>query len=1211
MDVGNPGGAWRLTARRSGFALVGVVAVLTLLALVGVGFLALSAIEVRKGSRKGERALAKANARLAMVEAIGQLQRHLGPDQRVSAAAAILSDPAEPHWTGAWRTDNEDGGSFWVRDPETGSLQDLRMAEEWEAGEEVLAWLVSGGAEPTSALPAGESVELVGAGSVAAEDGRVRAPVVEITGSDGGRQRLAWWVGDLGVRANVSVPDAYAGREIDPSRPENGGYNRVLTSQQADAAVMEGGVSFENEERPKLASEGMAEVGAEERPAWAARHYHDFTVHSSGVLADVREGGLKADLTAYFAGRRGRVPPLGPLPGLNDDAPIIGAPAWAPRFRLASPRFGVLHDWARRVVSFSGRDVESVPPEIDAGAGGGSEDLALVNESPARLKGATQTSLQPILVEGSFFLKITTFRIADPPEQLFQLRHNLYPRVVLWNPYNVELTLDPAIVMIQGNGRQEFWTYNRRFDSKGNFVGFSESQWLSFEGGRSTRADFVGKNGIKSSIGYHDPYIGSYYFAIPRTVFEPGECLVFSAARAAEYDGQSPYRPGPYNLANNLLSCEVGPDPAVCYYVSGSDIGGGISFRPTRYWYEPTPAWSSDGRGVVNQVDDSRVVMKAIGNESVVTYESFDELAQLAYISASLQYGAGREPRIAWDDRSKVEVELLDRDNPRAQIPPDVRTREGIRLRWFEEHVSNFLNSGALAGSPRYLEEAPFANWNLRAAYAMRSPWENLGGTMASDFSGGGPWFFGIYTRDLYDESVGWAGQAPLFFDGRYHGNPFGPPQEGRERYILFELPRAETGLVSLGQLQHAKVSEFVWHPSFPIGNSLADPRLGEDGLDGTVPRGENRAEDALGGFERRVIGWSDDGERSDGPDEWAAVGRAILHSVPHEDNVVYDLSYELNHALWDRYYLSGGDKRAMARFLADAARNPLPSGRMRLSRATAGEATSDRLSNFHRAAYHLEVEGAFNVNSTRVEAWKAVLAATRGTGFGGEEGAAAGSPFPRMLDPAAGAWRAGDAPEDDAAWAGFRALSDDEIGRLAEAIVEEVKARGPFLSLADFVNRRLTNDETGKRGVLQAAIDRAGLNAAFEEAYALSNDESLPDYQHPDNIRDATRLEQTLKPETKAWGAPGFLTQGDLLQVLGPMLTARSDTFVVRAYGSATSADGRTTAEAWCEAVVQRTPKPLEADETGLNSERAGEEGDFGRQFVIKGFRWLAPDEV
>ena len=95
------------------------------------------------------------------------------------------------------------------------------------------------------------------------------------------------------------------------------------------------------------------------------------------------------------------------------------------------------------------------------------------------------------------------------------------------------------------------------------------------------------------------------------------------------------------------------------------------------------------------------------------------------------------------------------------------------------------------------------------------------------------------------------------------------------------------------------------------------------------------------------------------------------------------------------------------------------------------------------------------------------------------------------------------------------------------------------------------------------------------------------------------------------AWGAPGFLTQGDLLQVLGPTLTARSDSFVIRAYGNATDPSGAVSASAWCEVIVQRTPEPLDPDETGLNPARAGEDGDFGRRFVVIGFRWLSAQEV
>jgi len=266
-----------------------------------------------------------------------------------------------------------------------------------------------------------------------------------------------------------------------------------------------------------------------------------------------------------------------------------------------------------------------------------------------------------------------------------------------------------------------------------------------------------------------------------------------------------------------------------------------------------------------------------------------------------------------------------------------------------------------------------------------------------------------------------------------------------------------------------------------------------------------------------------------------------------------------------------------------------------------------DAVADFHRAASALLVDGAFNVNSTRVEAWKTLLASTRACGYGGEDKV----PFPRVLDAPEGAWTDEASSTSEKTWAGYRELSSDEIDRLARAIVDEVKLRGPFLSLSDFVNRRLSEDETGRMGALEAAIRKAGLNSSLAAEYPLDNKTSLPDYKHPDNISDATRLEQTLKPESKAWGAPAWLTQGDLLQVLGPALSARSDSFVVRAYGDAVDAKGAVTARAWCEAVIQRMPDPIHPDDSGINSRNAGDEKDFGRRLVIASFRWLSSEEI
>jgi hypothetical protein len=243
-------------------------------------------------------------------------------------------------------------------------------------------------------------------------------------------------------------------------------------------------------------------------------------------------------------------------------------------------------------------------------------------------------------------------------------------------------------------------------------------------------------------------------------------------------------------------------------------------------------------------------------------------------------------------------------------------------------------------------------------------------------------------------------------------------------------------------------------------------------------------------------------------------------------------------------------------------------------------------------------------VHSISKEAWKAVLGSTNDTGY--SEGG--GVPFPRVLNPPEGGWLDG-RPQDPEAMAGFRSLSEAEIDRLAEEIVREVKERAPFFGLADFINRRLVDSPHGEKGPLEAAISRAGINQGFDAAYPLDNRNPLPNVSF-DNMVDTTRLDQTLKPDSVAWGIPGYLTQGDVVQVIGSTLRPRSDSFVVRAYGESVDSDGKVRARAWCEAIVQRTPEPVDPDETGLNPvNEAGPE--LGRRFEQTSFRWLSEDEI
>ena len=1210
-----------------GFALVAVMSCLVLLMVLAVGLLSLSSVALRSAGQSTYVVRAQANARLALMLALGDLQRQAGPDTRATAPASILGADgiAHPHWTGVWSTRAADGGPLFTRDDKAGGLSDTRKNGP-DREHQALSWLVSGAESGPAISPrhalSGEPVKLVGPGTVgtAAALDEVSAPQVEINTGREQRGHYAWWVGDLGIKANIATPDAFEGKTADPNDPSAGGWFRLMTSQETDASAVAVPARLDASKKRRLASEATPKLISLQAPASSDKHFHDFTTHSEGLLADMALGGLKRDLTAYFQST-GTIPDHNGLPGLSDHDNLVGPanshdPAaardnikWSDtRHQFTSPKFGLLRRWAGTAAPFAAaREFAAVPPKPESPARAGTADtskaLALANETPTAIASADNPNISPILVEGSLFYNMSWHRSVQragqaPPNHLYQIRLHIYPRFVLWNPYNIQLTLDRCLGMIQGNGRQEMWT-----DVLG---GSSPVQWIWTEGGRDNNFSAPKGGSVVDSTGYKDPYNGCWYFSIPRTTFGPGECLVFSPDKAAEYNrlNMPNNTNGNYALEANSLTCLKPPHPSRSYYTSDSEIDGGIDFIPTDYWFAPIN-WLG---GIKNQADDCRVVLKQLGTLTNVKFEDFDKLPQLALLSASLQFGGGREPRISWSTNEKMIVEDTSATDVLTALP-NVRTREGVRLRWFDEHLSNTDGSGSLRGTAHF-EEALLGTWNPRAAYVTRSPFENIAGSMPSSGSLGGPWFFGAYTRDLYDGAVSWNDQMPVPRDGRYHGFAFGPPQEGAGKpIVLFDIPRDGTGVLSIGQFQHAKLSEFVWHPSYAIGQSLADPRLATarlSGLDRTAPRYASPGETQKGGFDNPDIGWSSDALRSANPDTWAAQGRAIFQDYPVTDNLVYDQSFELNQTLWDAFFLSTGSTYAKQQLLSDATRTPLPNGRMHLAPITGPALSADDLADFHRCAYGLSVDGAFNVNSTSLNAWKAVLGATRRLSADGKTAV-----FSRILSPPDGQWTAGDSADAKAAWSGKRALSEDEIDRLARAIIVEVRKRAPFLSLADFVNRRLANDETGRMGALQAAIEAAHLNDKFKAAYPLDNTRSLPDYQHPDNIKDATRLEQTLKPDCKVWGIPGYLTQGDLLQVLGPMLNARSDSFVIRAYGDAADASGKIQARAWCEAVVQRCPEPIAPDPSGINSNKAGKATDMGRRFVVKAFRWLRPEEV
>lgn len=180
----------------------------------------------------------------------------------------------------------------------------------------------------------------------------------------------------------------------------------------------------------------------------------------------------------------------------------------------------------------------------------------------------------------------------------------------------------------------------------------------------------------------------------------------------------------------------------------------------------------------------------------------------------------------------------------------------------------------------------------------------------------------------------------------------------------------------------------------------------------------------------------------------------------------------------------------------------------------------------------------------------------------------------------------------------GMRTLTSAQVGALAAKIVEFVRRKhaesGPFRSMDEFLSP-VTLFAGGTQGLdrslLEAAIEDAGLNGEVAE-YGISPTE-FPAVQM-----------------NSQW-----LTQADILTALAPVLTPRSDTFLVRTYGEAINpATNTTEGRAWCEAVVQRVPEYLDAVDApevlpgDLTSEvnRTG-----GRRFKVISFRWLTRADI
>ena len=464
----------------------------------------------------------------------------------------------------------------------------------------------------------------------------------------------------------------------------------------------------------------------------------------------------------------------------------------------------------------------------------------------------------------------------------------------------------------------------------------------------------------------------------------------------------------------------------------------------------------------------------------------------------------------------------------------------------------------------------------------------------------------------------------------------------GRNRVIRAYIPRIP--MSSIGEFQTAAINILDCIPLYSVGHSLPSLNVAANEVF-HVAQGS------------------------------APTGKTLLETGTY---TYYDHAYLLNATLWDNFFfstiapevdarnleLAPIEKRDMEQVWKDFLDSPQTqtlqnqSVKLIADPKTKKAAKQFQLKDpdaYRKSAALLVQEGVFNINSVDERAWRAILASTRNVPVAsGRNGAtplgesSGKTPFPRSLPTAnipnqSPAFASNDLT-DDATWTSAKALTNDQIEKLAAALVEKIRfrlasevhtvlytapdgseLRRPFFSLGEFINRAIykasgARGDIGKVGVIQAALLSAdkkdakintGLDARKLASGMISDEEATGAFPAPEVVELADGAIPI------ATGATGLLLQGDILQAIGSKLSARSDTFIIRSYGDVVSrtAPDKPASRAWLEMVVQRFPEYVspDRDEADVLPDRLKAPANkyFGRRFRVISMRWLTSSEL
>ena len=1236
--------------RRGGFALLVTIVLVAFLVLILVSLAAFTRVETQVATNNTHLTQARQGALFGLQIALGELQRHAGPDQRVTAPATTVypvkdvtnatgelfdlyraraqTAAKDTYLTPAERAQWEaDLRAWWSpaatgnRNPHWTAVLDSSLRRdsatlgkygEFKRGQ-LPVWLVSGNERPemrfdpatAASYPSGyhtpdtrldendeNVVKLVGHGSAAPAadsvdglDGAVRVVRQPLTGTPPGASdpqtigHYAYWVGDESTKANFAIRDPWFTNNT-PSSPQY--RNRLQVPQRIGWERIEGlrQVFDGSDDAPSVNDERFLKVLAREQIAFLhpdftdplRQAFHHLTAYSRSLQTDTALGGLKKDLTVFLEGSGSGVSASAPILDrslYDNDDPRFGANNTGfPRPAGATnnlPTWGQLKNWS---------DTKAI------------SESSSVSVIPGRA---------PVIANFDVFFGFS--RDGDT------LRMHWMPAIVLWNPYDTKLDSTPYRLKYRHNtcfvnfrvateGLADLTPGSSDDDNRDGQMHPAYPSWFIH---RLDGVDWYDRNAGSLFKGHVGGAGGGYSFGLPNIPYTT--------------DPFGRYRWRPFDRGDNAKIATWEPNVTWVTYEFTSD-------------FEP-------GQVKVFTVGNEQEVLASrlhAGTDTVALQNVFDLdfPASYSFPVATLTNAAGITNPATQKTRALI-VDLPGQttDNPSVKL---INADTGAEL-WTHERLAAIGNSKHFTpkhqdGNPsswrlvptteQWRSDPKNGGWNDKdtpvialhgftrvAPFAVNELYSTANGMVSphgrqrafATFNLAAP-TLDLSTKVEQSRSVwrsnntdkfysnqlvllnnplqaglpdiqsawgsGWAnGATAEGYTLMTHLNVDKLGNKGLSRLPMRQVRRANALLLSLGQFQQANLSR-SWQPSFPIGNSEATPYV-------------DRAR--VAGIESYDIGVATGvGYFPANPASYPGRYRTSTSSVPNDAaNEMIDLSYLLNEGLWDRHFLSSIPQTGAVSLDNTT---PLPNSRHRFTGGAASLSASD-VRDFDTAAAWLENVGALNVNSTSVEAWKSLLTAFRGLGYASDDrtgdDVSKAIPVSRTLDPLPAALGGGNlkftfdgrtlahigaSPTGSRDYSkfflGFRHLTDDMIQALAERIVDEVRLRGPFHSVADFVNRRLVapdgaytsgspwksardsnlidasnnNQYTQRFGMTDgynALAGLSGLNGALQRAINLSGINGGMNYPGTAPLADrAFRVQMDLSANSIAGGLPG-----------------------------------------------------------------------------------------